>query len=181
MTTVQKPTRRNHCQGATYNAPCFYQGFKDENGHAVLLTLGIRFKSKAWKYIGAGVLAVATVGAAAGMVWAETNNSGSGYNNSYGSLSNSSSSNSSNATKTSSNSGGTTHTAAEVQAKNRDANTYSNYESQLIKMNTYWETQYNDSQRRSIQSNMKAIRQKWENKGFNMFHSQWEDWNGKKK
>ena len=64
--------------------------------------------------------------------------------------------------------------------KNADSGTYSNYESQLIKMNTYWETQYNDSDRRYIQSKMRAIRTKWENKGYRMFHSPWEDWNGVK-
>ena len=76
---------------------------------------------------------------------------------------------------------GTSHNASEVQSKNRDSNTYSSYESQLIKMNTYWESQYNDSQRRSIQQNMKKIRTKWETRGFQMFHSQWEDWDGKKR
>ena len=75
----------------------------------------------------------------------------------------------------------TGHNASEVQSKNRDSNTYSSYESQLIKMNTYWESQYNDSQRRSIQQSMKKIRTKWESRGFQMFHSQWEDWDGKKR
>lgn len=76
---------------------------------------------------------------------------------------------------------GTGHNASEVQSKNRDSNTYSAYESQLIKMNTYWESQYNDGQRRSIQQNMIKIRTKWESRGFQMYHSQWEDWNGKKR
>lgn len=76
---------------------------------------------------------------------------------------------------------GSGHNASEVQSKNKDSNTYSDYESQLIKMNTYWESQYNDSQRKSIQRNMKGIRTKWESRGFQMFHSQWEDWDGKKR
>ena len=76
---------------------------------------------------------------------------------------------------------GTGHNASEVQSKNKDSNTYSSYEFQLIKMNTYWESQYNDSQRRNIQQNMKKIRTKWESRGFQMFHSQWEDWDGKKR
>ncbi len=62
-----------------------------------------------------------------------------------------------------------------------DQKTYSNYENQLIKMNTYWERQYNDKDRRYIQSQMRNIRQKWESKGYKMFHSPWEDWDGKKK
>lgn len=69
----------------------------------------------------------------------------------------------------------------EASNKNRDSNSYSNYESQLIKMNTYHESQYDDSQRRSIQQKMKSIRTKWEGKGYKMFRSQWEDWDGRKK
>lgn len=69
----------------------------------------------------------------------------------------------------------------EASNKNRDSNSYSNYESQLVKMNTYHESQYDDSQRRSIQQKMKSIRKKWESKGYKMFHSQWEDWDGRKK
>lgn len=75
----------------------------------------------------------------------------------------------------------TGHNTNNSMYKNADSGTYSNYESQLIKMNTYWETQYNDSDRRYIQSKMRAIRTKWENKGYQMFHSPWEDWNGAKK
>ena len=69
----------------------------------------------------------------------------------------------------------------EASYKNRDSNSYSNYESQLIKMNTYHESQYDDNQRRSIQQKMKNIRTKWESKGYKMFHSQWEDWDGRKR
>lgn len=162
--------------GATFNTPCFYKGYKDENKPVVMATLGIRFKSHVWKYVGATLLAIASVGAAAAVVW-PTNDSYSSYNsNSY------SSSNSSSSYRSSSSSSvGGRHNASEVQSKNRDSDTYSNYESQLIKMNTYWESQYNDSQRRSIQQSMKKIRTKWERRGFQMFHSQWEDWDGKKR
>lgn len=73
------------------------------------------------------------------------------------------------------------HNPGEVQAMQTDRRTYSSYESQLIKMNTYWETQYNDERRKSIQQNMRKIRTKWESRGFSMFHSQWEDWDGRKK
>ena len=69
----------------------------------------------------------------------------------------------------------------DVEAKNRDQKSYSGYESQLIKMNTYWEDEYNDSHRRDIQSKMKRIREKWESRGYQMFRSSWEDWDGHKK
>ncbi len=69
----------------------------------------------------------------------------------------------------------------DVEAKNRDQKSYSGYESQLIKMNTYWENEYNDSHRRDIQSKMKRIREKWESRGYQMFRSSWEDWDGHKR
>ena len=64
--------------GATYNIPCFYKGFKDENKPVVMATLGIRFKSHVWKYVGATLLAIASVGAAAAVVW-PTNDGYSSY------------------------------------------------------------------------------------------------------
>lgn len=63
--------------GATYNIPCFYKGFKDENKPVVMATLGIRFKSHVWKYVGATLLAIATVGTAVAAVWPTS----SGYSN----------------------------------------------------------------------------------------------------
>ena len=69
----------------------------------------------------------------------------------------------------------------DVTSKNADAKTYSDYESQLIQMNTYYAEKYNAASRRNIQSKMKAIRTKWEQRGYQMFHSAWEDWNGVKK
>ena len=73
------------------------------------------------------------------------------------------------------------HSASEVQAMQSDRRTYSSWESQLIKMNTYYERDYNDAQRRNIQQQMKSIREKWEGNGFEMYHSTWEDWDGVKK
>ena len=82
--------------GATYNIPCFYKGYKDENKPVVMATLGIRFKSSAWRYVGATLLTIVTVGGAAASAWSsavEANqNYSSGY---YGSSSYSSGSNSS--------------------------------------------------------------------------------------
>lgn len=62
----------------------------------------------------------------------------------------------------------------------RAKNVYSDYESQLIKMNTYPET-YSDSQRRYIQDKMRSILTEWEGKGYKMFKSTWEDWDGRKR
>ncbi|KAA6303284.1 MAG: hypothetical protein EZS26_000523 [Candidatus Ordinivivax streblomastigis] len=67
---------------------------------------------------------------------------------------------------------------SEVTNKNTDSNTYSDWETQLIKMNTYPEKYYNDSNRRHIQDQMKQIRQKWEKRGYRVYKSDWEDWDG---
>lgn len=79
-------------------------------------------------------------------------------------------------------SSGTTkqRSVAEVGNQNADNKTYMNLETQLINMNTNYNT-YNDSQRRSIQSQMKNMRTKWESKGYNWFKSSWETWDGKKR
>ena len=62
--------------------------------------------------------------------------------------------------------------------KNRESNVYLDYAGQLSAMKTFPE-RYDDQQRRSIQQKMKQIRTKWEEKGFRMYHSEWEDWNGR--
>lgn len=61
--------------------------------------------------------------------------------------------------------------------KNRDSNVYQDYEGQLSSMKTFPE-RYDDQQRRTIQMKMKQIRTKWEQKGFKMYHSEWENWDG---
>ncbi len=110
---------------------------------------------------------------------AATANQYNSYNTNYGnSSSNNSASYSSSKSAYGSNSG---HSMSEVQSKNTDSRTYSNDESLLIKMNTYWETQYNDNERRNIQRRMQQIRTKWVNRGFQFYHSPWEDWDGRKK
>lgn len=69
----------------------------------------------------------------------------------------------------------------ETTAKNSDSNTYSKWEDQLVKMNTYYEREYSDSQRRYIQQQMKSIREKWQKKGYKMYQSEWEAWSGNKR
>lgn len=77
----------------------------------------------------------------------------------------------------------TNHAGATAQNSRGSVNAYNGYVEQLINMNTYHETQYNDSQRRNIQSKMKQIR---ESNNSNSGHiqiskSQWETWDGKKR
>ncbi len=119
----------------------------------------------------------------AATTYAAIEGSGSSSSSSYSSSSYESSSDvgSSGSRSRSSSSNKKKESGADAANKNRDANTYSNYESQLIKMNTYYENEYNDSDRRSIQSKMRQIRTKWESRGYQMFKSEWETWNGSKR
>lgn len=64
------------------------------------------------------------------------------------------------------------------QSKNTDSRTYANYDGMLSKMR-YGNMEYDDSKRREYQSKMKALRQKWEQRGERFQHSENEDWIGK--
>lgn len=70
--------------------------------------------------------------------------------------------------------------ASEVGNQNADNRTYMNWETQLINMNSNYDS-YNDSRRRTIQQQMRTLRTKWESKGYNWFKSSWETWDGKKR
>ncbi len=77
--------------GASYNIPV-YHNYHDKNKPAIMLTMGLRFKSGAWKYVGITALAVGTVGlgalAIAGMSKSsDTSSSGSSYSSGSGSSS----------------------------------------------------------------------------------------------
>lgn len=65
--------------GVTYNTPCFYKGYKDDNKPVVMATLGIRFKSSAWRYVGATLLTISTVGLAAANAWESAREANSSY------------------------------------------------------------------------------------------------------
>lgn len=143
--------------GATYNIPCFYKGYKDENKPAVMLTLGIRFKSHVWKYVGATLLSIASVGAAASYAWNAANSSSyssSSYSSGGSSYSRNSSS-SSNSSRTS---------MSEQNSYNSDKRTYANYDSML---SAYFagNRSATPSEVRQWQSTMRQLRTKWEAKG----------------
>lgn len=146
--------------GATCNIPCFYKGFKDENKPVVMATLGIRFKSHVWKYVGATLLAIATVGAAVAAVW-PTNYGNSGYSSgSYGSSYGSGSSDS--YSSGSSTSGG--GNLSDQQNYNTDKRTYANYDS-MLSQHFYGSRSANASDVRQWQQAMKNLRTKWTSKG----------------
>jgi len=82
--------------GINYNLPC-YKGFKNAYPNGVYATVGIKFKSKAWKYIGATLATICTVGAAAASAFGniddgDYSSSTSGYSSYSGSSSDSKSS-----------------------------------------------------------------------------------------
>lgn len=64
--------------GLTYNHPYYFESGKHKANSGLMLTVGFRFRSDKWKYVGAGLLAA---GAVAGTVYAATQGdySGSSY------------------------------------------------------------------------------------------------------
>ena len=72
-----------------------------------------------------------------------------------------------------------TQTAREWQHRVREGKVYTKYESLLTNMKVFWERYYDDNLRKTYQRKMKEIRTKWERKGYKMYHSPWEDWDGR--
>ena len=137
--------------GATYNTPCLYKGYKDENKPVVMATLGIRFKSSAWRYVGATLLTIVTVGGAAANAWSSAVEA----NRSYSSSSYDSSSYSNG--KTSSNSGNANQKANHANWTALE-NSYSGDESLLIKMRS--SGNYDKNEVIAIQKRMAETRKK---------------------
>lgn len=92
-----------------------------------MATLGIRFKSHVWKYVGATLLAIASVGAAASAVWPSNDGYSSNNNESY-SPAYSSNSSDRYSDSSSSSSGGI---LSEQHNYNTDKRVYSDYDSML--------------------------------------------------
>lgn len=174
---------KNLSLGVSYNNPCFYKGFDTDYKQGVMLTLGIRFGSDAWEGIGSGLATAASVGAAVAGAYAESEGYTAGNSYSADSYSTSNSYSTSSDTSSGSSSGknnavnSNKPSMSEVQAKNTDSDTYSRYETQLIQMRNYPDT-YNKQRKNDIQRKMKSIRKKWEDRGFKMYHSELEDWDG---
>lgn len=167
--------------GLTYNHPCFYKGYKNENNNAVMVTLGIRFKSKAWNYIGAGLLAVGTVAAA----YSEIQGGGSGISNSY--------STDDNSTSMTESSSSTSGSSLKTQYQNWERRAKANYES-LTRTGTQIKKKKNNEdvkgtngqslnggnytiqkqQLREAQKEMRSIREKARKQGITIPQSNYE-------
>lgn len=150
--------------GATYNIPCFYKGYKDENKPVVIATLGIRFKSHVWKYVGATLLTIASVGAAAGYAWQAA--SSSSNSSSYSS----SSYNSSNSYSSGSSSGGNYERMYHKWEKRAEA-AYNSLNGHSGGSSTY---QRNMQLLREAQKEMASYRQKAARAGISITQSYWE-------
>lgn len=145
--------------GATYNIPCFYKGYKDENKPVFMATLGIRFKSHVWKYVGATLLAIASVGTAAAAVW-PSNDGYSSYSSGSYSPSHSSSSYNSSSSSSSSSSG----SISEQQSYISDKGTYANYDS-MLSNHFDGSRAATASEVKQWQQAMRNLRTKWTAKG----------------
>ena len=81
-------------------------------------------------------------------------------------------------TRTSSASSSNARATENYYARNRDWDTYSRHASALMDM-YYGHTTYSDSMRRSRQSSMRNLREKWVARGIGFSQSSWETWSGK--
>ena len=151
--------------GMTYNLPCFYKGYKDENNPGFMITLGVRFPSHVWKYVGAVALGVVTAGAALAAAWPSGDNDYSGYGSSTYSSSSASGSHSS---SSSSSSGG--GNISEQQNYNTDKRTYANYDT-MLSGHFYGSRAASGGEVRQWQQAMKDLRKKWTAKGKNFTQS----------
>jgi TPR repeat protein len=134
-----------------------------------------KYKSGLDKFADALNVASAIVGVATNVVTSyqaiKTGVSG-GSVSSYSSASRSGSNSTTSTARNNSNTSSAKNNTNEVMMKNRDANTYSDLESQVIRMHTLGGDQ---SQYKNCQEQMKKIRQKWESRGYKMYKSEWEN------
>lgn len=173
--------------GLTYNKPYYVaERGKYKANSGLMLTVGVRFHSRAWKYIGPGLLAA---GAVAGTVYAATQGNNSSSNNSPNDTSHPSSSeySSSNSSNSNNNSKSQVNRSSSNTFKDgldwqRETGIYDNYDSKLAAMQTLtfpYQDGFDDRDRTKIQKEMKRIREKWEKKGYPIEKSSREDWNGR--
>ena len=163
--------------GISSELPIFNNPFPRDYGKkqpGICLNIGIKFRSKTWKSIGMVAGAVGVVAGTVGMAVMESKASNSDSSSSYETSGDGSSSGSSKGSKDSKVSD---RNAKWMQGNySRSKKTYSDYESQLIKMNTYPD-QYNRTGRIDIQSKMRQVRKTITDHGGTCSKSQWEDWN----
>lgn len=164
--------------GLTYNNPCFYKGYKKElddsklkykENSGLMLTLGIRFGSDKWKYVGTGLAAVATVGAAVGSVYAASqgNYSGSSYSGSSYSSSGSNYSSDNSRTNSSNNNYEEMYQRWQHQAENI-------YNSLAGKSGGTAIYLQNKKMLKNAQKEMKYWREKARKAGITIIQSEWE-------
>lgn len=147
--------------GLSYTNPLIYSEYKNKLGSNIALTFGIKFKSGAWKYVGAGLGAVATLGATAAMVYQSSQDSSS-----YSSYSSSSYS------SDSSSSGGGNYEAMYRKWEKRAKEAYDSLNGHSGSAGTY---QRNKKLLRDAQKEMRSCRQKAYKAGVIIPQSEWED------
>ena len=150
--------------GLSYTNPLIYSEYNNKLGSNLALTFGIKFKSGAWKYIGMGVGAVATLGAVA--VTTYQSSQGSSY---------SSSSSSYGDAMTADNSGnvdGSTCKMMYEKWEKRAREAYNSLSGRSGSASTY---QRNMKLLREAQKEMRSWRQKGYKAGVTISQSEWEN------
>lgn len=152
--------------GLSYTNPLIYSKYTNKLGSNLALTFGIKFKSGAWKYIGMGVGAVATLGAVAVTT----------YQASQGSSDYSSSSSSSYGDAMSADNSGNVdgNTCRKMYEKweNRAREVYNSLSGHSGSASTY---QRNMKVLRNAQKEMRSWRQKGYKAGVTISQSEWEN------
>ena len=147
--------------GLSYTNPLIYSAYKNKLGSNIALTFGIKFKSGAWKYIGAGLGAVATLGATAAVAYQSSQDS-SGY----------SSDSSSSYSSGSSSSGGSNYETMYRKWEKRAKEAFDSLDGHSGSAGTY---QRNKKLLRDAQKEMRSWRQKAYKAGVIIPQSEWED------
>ncbi len=166
--------------GAIYDLP-IYKGYIDRNKPGFMATVGFRFKTSGWKYVGIGALAVATVGVGALLVAnsIKGNGSDSASSGDYSSGS-SSDSRSGNSYSGGNSSDSKVMSGSDMQNYNSLRNTYRKWADDLREMkfaNGKYQNGYSQSDKQHAQSEMKRIRQTAQSKwGKEIPYDSIEDW-----
>lgn len=161
---------RHRCMsfGVSWQNPIFKNGLNDYHRNSVTVTIGINFKGRKpnWDKIMDGLsVAGAVLEGATQVASAFTGNSVTSYNaNDYDSTD-------SNHSNTSGNKSiGKKYNIAEQQHCNSDKRVYEQYDSQLA-MDEAGNRHMNDRDRKEVKRKMRALRLKWEAKGYSFPHS----------
>lgn len=153
--------------GFSYNLPCFYKGYKDENNNSIMFTVGIRFGSDVWESIGNGIVRFDDAMRRSGTydaIESMSSNAGTSIYQPTSSWNNETSPTSVSGSTNESSTNGNGYNLNEEHNYNTDKQTWSNYDS-MLSQHFYGTLSATRNDVRQWQQKMKELRKKWETKG----------------